>query len=708
LLLWLGFPLFALYVAWRSLRRPDWRPHLAERFGQLSYRQTIPGGIWLHAVSVGEVIAAAGLVGELRGRFPGRPVYVSTSTVAGRKMAAQRLTGLADHVFYAPFDYPWFVRRVLRALRPASVVVLETEIWPSLWHEAKRFGCTLYLVNGRIADRTITQYRKLRWFFQPLLRLPDGVLAQSAQDQQRLIELGAAHAINHGNLKYDFTSPAPPAPEIVDWVAGAPLLIAASTMPPDEEQQVIDAYRQLPPGTRMILAPRRPERFALTADLLEAAQIPFIRRSQFRPGPERVLLLDTIGELAGLFALDAVVFVGGSLVNWGGHNILEPAFFGRPILTGPHMQNFAEMDREFREAGAVRIVRDAAELAQAVKEILERGSELGSELGSRAAALAKSKRGATRRAVEQITLGAPLTHRPLAGIWQMLSWVWRAGVALDRRFTTPVRLSKPVISVGGLAMGGVGKTPLVLWLARELRQRGHRVGILTRGYGRQDRSPAAFAPGDPAPARVTGDEAQLFLKSGLAHVGVGPNRAVTARLIEREVDVFLLDDGFQHWALERDFDIVLLDPLDPFAGGGVFPAGLLREPMASLQRAGAVVTVRKAAVNPPPPGRYTAFCGIGNPGSFFATLRECGVEVARTQVFPDHHAYRLEELGALRGPLITTEKDAANLPPGAPEVYVLKIDICLDSVSVGGQPASPDDLLAAISKSINSRLTSRP
>lgn len=701
MLLWLGFPLFALYVAWRAVRRPDWRPHLAERFGQLSYRQTIPGGIWLHAVSVGEVIAAAGIVRQLRLRFPGRPVYVSVGTVAGRKMADQRLSGLADHVFYVPFDYPWFVRRVLRRLRPACLIVLETEIWPNLWREAKRFGCTLYLMNGRIADRTVAQYRKLRWFFQPLLSLPDAVLAQSERDRQRLAALGATHAINNGNLKYDVEPPAPPAPELVAWVGGAPLLIAASTMPPDEEQQVIAAYQQLPPGTKMILAPRRPERFELTAGLLEAAQIPFIRRSQFRPGPEPVLLLDTIGELAGLFALDAVVFVGGSLVNWGGHNILEPAFFGRPILTGPHMQNFAEMDREFREAGAVRVVTDAAALASAVRELLRHPRELG----GKAQALAESKRGATARAVGAIRLGAPFTHRPLAWLWWTLSLLWRAGLALDRWRARPVRLPRAVISVGGIAMGGVGKTPFVLWLAAQLRQSGYRVGILTRGYGRRNREPVAFAPGAPASVEMTGDEAQLFVRSGLAHVGIGRDRARTARMMADQVDVFLLDDGFQHWALCRDFDIVLLDPLDPFSGG-VFPAGYFREAPPALSRAGAVVTLRKQARNPPPPGRYTAFCGLGNPGSFFATLRECGVELAGVRTFPDHHRYQLAELRSMPGPLITTAKDAANLPPGSPAVWVLELETQPDEISLDGQPATPEQLLAHIRRLIDSKSSS--
>lgn len=225
-------------------------------------------------------------------------------------------------------------------------------------------------------------------------------------------------------------------------------------------------------------------------------------------------------------------------------------------------------------------------------------------------------------------------------------------------------------------MGGVGKTPFVLWLAGELRTRGIRPGILIRGYGRRAKAPLALPAGAAAPVEQTGDEAQLYLRSGAAAVGIGADRLETAKLLESHVDVFLLDDGFQHWALERDMDIVLVDPLDPNAGGGVFPAGFLREGPAALSRADWIVTPEKIALNPPPPGRYSAFCGIGNPASFRRTLELAGVEVAEWRTFSDHHSYTLEDLDGLPEPLITTEKDAVNLPPELRKnVYVLRIGL---------------------------------
>lgn len=666
----LGFPLFIVYVAARYLKSPAWRRNLGERFGALPPTKvpTIPGGIWLHAVSVGEVQSAAGLARELGRRFPGRPVYVSVSTVAGRKLAEERLTGMVERVFYAPFDYPWMVRRVLRALRPSALVVLETEIWPSMWREAKRFGCTVTVVNGRISDRAWPSYRRRRWFFGPVLKGADRILAQSEGDAARYRELGA-EAANNGNLKYDFAPPGEPPADVAAWVAGvAPerILIAASTLE-GEEAIVVEAWRALPEGTLLIVAPRRPTRFDEVAALLGPESV---RRSRL-DRRSNVLLLDSIGELASLFALDypQVVFVGGSIHTWGGHNILEPAFAGRPVLTGPHMQNFAEIDRDFRAANAVRIVRDARELAQAARELFENDGGMG----ERARSLAESKRGATERAVAAIELGAPRTHRPCAWLFRGLSYVWRAGMALDRRLATPKRLTKPVISVGGLSMGGAGKTPFVLRLAEVLAGRGHRVGILTRGYGGREKAPIAYPPGERAPVELTGDEAQLFLRAGHAWVGIGADRYLTGRLIEKHVDLYLLDDGFQHWALDREIDLVLLDELDPWAGGGVFPAGLLREGPEALARATRVVRPRKVAVDSPPPGRYSAFCGIANPASFWRTLRECGIEIEEWREFPDHHRYTAEDLAGLKPPIATTAKDFANLPPGAPPVHVVEI-----------------------------------
>lgn len=674
ILLTIGFPLLILYIISRGLKDGRYFRGVRERFGALSIDATWPGGFWLHAVSVGEVMVAATLGRELKMKHPDRPVFVSCSTLAGRELADIRLRGVADGIFYAPFDYPWMIRRVLRRLRPAAVVILETEIWPNLWREARRFGASLSVVNGRISDLAYPCYRQWRWIFEPVLKLADTILAQSDRDTERYRNLGADISMTSGNLKYDLSPPAPPPPEIAQWAAGAPLFIAASTMPPDEEDIVIAAYRRLPAGTKMILAPRRPDRFDLAAGRLRAAGISFARRSAGDLGDQPCLLLDTMGELASLFALDAVVFVGGSLVPWGGHNVLEPAIFGRPIVTGPHMQNFAAMFEEFRAGGALRVVATAEELASAVAGLLREPGDLG----ERARRIAEANRGAAKRAADAIRLGAPLTHRPFRWIWWLLSRVWLAGVALDRRLTKPQRLGKPVISVGGLAMGGSGKTPTVLWLAERLHAQGIRPAILTRGYRRRDRQPAAYEPGDNAPLDLTGDEAQLFLKSGVAAVGIGADRYLSGKLIEKKVDVFLLDDGFQHWALERDLDIVVLDPYDPHAGGGVFPAGWLREGPESLLRADFVVTPRKVVRSAPPPGLYSAFCGLGNPSSFRRTLAGLGIEVSEWREFPDHHAYRIEDFRGLTPPIVTTEKDLANLPAGAPPVVIVRIAVEID------------------------------
>lgn len=626
----------------------------------------------MHAVSVGEVTLAAGLIQELKVRFPGRAVYVSCSTLAGREMAEKKLSGIAQRVFYLPFDYPWMIRKVLRRLRPSLLIILETEIWPNLWREAKRFGASLYVVNGRISDRALPRYQSFRWAFQPVLRLPDQILVQSQRDLERYTSLGAIQPLNTGNLKYDFAAPKSVPLEIAEWAQGHQLFIAASTMPPDEVDTVIAAYRLMPASTRMILAPRKPERFDEAAEKLAAAGIDFVRRTEMDHDAP-VLLLNTIGELASTFALDSVVFMGGSIVTWGGHNVLEPAFFGRSILTGPHMQNFAEIDAEFRQANAFRYVHNADELAQATTELLENPGEMG----QRAKELAESKRGTTRRAVSQMTPGASLTHRPFALFWQALSRLWLAGVWVDRNLTRPRRLSKPVISIGGLAMGGVGKTPFILWLSERLHKQGIRVGILTRGYQRKEKIPLAYVPGESAPVELTGDEAQLYLRAGLASVGIGADRFLTAKLLEKDVDVFLLDDGFQHWKLHRDLNIVLIDPLDPYAGGGVFPAGLLREGFDSLKRADLVIYPEKRAVDPPLPGRYSAFCGIGNPHSFRQTLEAAGVELDEFRIFPDHHRYSLSDFKGLNSPLLTTSKDAANLPQGAPGVRVVNVSLVI-------------------------------
>ena len=649
----------------------------------------MPGAIWLHAVSVGEAITATGLLQRLRQQMPHTPIYVSCTTLAGRAMAEQKLAGLAAGIFYAPVDYRFAVRRVLRALKPSLVIVMETEIWPNLYRDSRRSGAGLLVINGRISDKALPSYRRWAWFFREALAWPNAILAQDATAAARYRKLGAVHVVEAGNLKYDFdpaaTRIAAPVTALLERAAPTHVWIAASTMPPaepgdpDEDDVVLDAFQSIPGRQLLILVPRRPERFESAAAKLAARGIAFIRRSQLTaesgltlPG---VLLLDTIGELSGLFRIAHAVFMGGTFPHRGGHNILEPAAFGVPIVTGPHMENFTEIAAAFRAAGAVLTIDNPAGLAAAVQRLFDDRA-----IGGKGRELSDQQRGATARAIARIrqayddALVRPPTFNPL-------SHLWLAGMALDRwrkRMNTD-RPTQPVISVGNLSMGGSGKTPFVLWLTERLAREGLRPAVLLRGY--------RAAPGQ------AGEEAELIRRAGQAAVGVGADRRAARLELERtsRPDVYVLDDGFQHWRTCRDLDIVLIDSIDPFRGG-VCPRGLLREPFSALARAHIVLITRteegrsysgllaeirrhhatvpvflaRTVAGPPPVREAGAFCGLGQPESFRRTLRDLGIEPIFFEVFADHHHYQAAELRALaaRAPaLLTTEKDLLNIDP---------------------------------------------
>ena len=729
-----------MYFLFRGLaNRAYWRS-LPQRFGFLphSFRQTGPGAIWLHAVSVGEVLSCIAFLRALRREFPQTRFFVSTSTIAGHALASEKLTGLVHGVFYAPVDTVWAVRRVLRAIRPSLVIVAETEIWPNWWREVKRTGAALAVVNGRLSDPAMPRYRALRWFFRAVLPLADTILVQSEAIRKRFLELGAPPDRTHaaGNFKYDFDArPAAadsPVRRLLDRVRPAALWIAASTMPPaapgdpDEDDAVLAAFRELAPrhpGLLLMLVPRKPERFEAAAQKLEAAGIRYLRRSRLSETDSlelpAVLLLDSIGELSGLFAAADVVFMGGTLARRGGHNILEPALFSKPVIIGPHMENFQAIAEDFRAAAACVAIASAAELATAVESLLD-APDRAHEIGRRARACAEAGRGATARAValaRQLYDSHLPRYRPTQPwlpIACLLAWLWtRAGNRRQARaFRDQRHLDVAVISVGNLTMGGTGKTPCVLRLAAALRDRGRQPGILTRGYGRQSPDKQlVLAPGAEVPAAHTGDEPQLFLRSGLAPVGIGRDRLQTGTALRRDfgVDVLLLDDGFQHRRLARDLDIVLIDALHPFGGGAVFPLGRLREPLSGLARAGIIILTRSEssdlapaierqvrAWNPAAPifrarlapeawvehrtGRRFpiaerpfnaagAFCGLGNPQSFHRALESLRVPLADWLEFNDHHRYRASELRHLAqqfhakgaGAVLTTQKDAVNL-----------------------------------------------
>jgi len=732
----------------------------------------------LHAVSVGEVVTAAGLLQELRNRNPAIPLYVSVGTVAGRGVAVEKLAKLADGVFYVPIDYAFAVRRVLRRIHPAVLVVFETEIWPVLYREAKRAGASLVIVNGRISDRALPGYRPLRFFFRHVLRLPDAICVQTHQDQARYIDIGAPEDQVRvaGNLKYDvaFTPGDPPklVRDLIEKLKPATVWIAASTMPGidagdvDEDDAVLSAFQELISIHRsllLILVPRKPERFPIAEQKLRAAGVRYMRRSQNEIDPAIelpcVLLLDSIGELASLFPIADVVFMGGTLARRGGHNILEPAACGRGIIAGPHMENFAAIAAEFRENFAMLELRDAGDLPAAVLGMIE-DPKLRQDLGEGALEVAERHRGATSKTAAEILewhdLAVPLRIPPgpvrpllwlLAQLWTVASNWKQSWYAAHAR-----RLDTPVVSVGGIGMGGSGKTPLVNFLAERLDERGRHPAILTRGYRRRSIAPSVLIEaGEDVPVSVTGDEAQIFVHSGYAHAGIGADRWSTGRLLEEKYQpgIFLLDDGFQHRRLARDFDIVLIDALNPFAGGAVFPLGGLREPLSSLSRADAFIITRaephreyrairnrlralnpaapifRATVEPrywmnertrqpghPPEGRAAAFCGLANPASFWATLKTLRIDPAFVWAFGDHHRYKWKELQRLAAQarlhgatvLLTTEKDAMNLPERAAEVLT-EASVDLYWLKIGIQVEDEASLLALIEQLfLNSRV----
>lgn len=667
---------------------------------------------------MGEVITSIELVRRLRAALPGIPIFVSTSTLSGRDTAERKLRELTAGIFYAPIDFVFIVRRVLRMLRPSVVVVLETEIWPNLFRETRRTGAALAIVNGRISDRVARRYTAMRWFFTAVLRQPQIILAQSGAMRERFICSGAPpdRVDVGGNLKYDFeTRECDPA--IARFFDGADVLIAASTTADGssaEEDFVIEAFRQLP-GWKLLLAPRKPERFDEAASKLSKARIPFARRSRLGPGSRAdVLLLDTIGELAGLFALARVVFMGGTLVNRGGHNILEPAFFGKPIVVGPHMENFRQITDDFRAHNALIQIESPAELGAAIASAAN-----DTQIGNRARERATSRTGATDSAARAILALHARTEPcyraalPVRMLLWCLSKLWQWGSAWNRARSVrdQRRLRSRVVSVGNITTGGTGKTPMVLQIAEQLRNVGRMPGILSRGYGRQSPNRnLLLEPGTKTFVGHTGDEPQMFLRSGAAYLGIGADRHETGRLLEERfpVDVIILDDGFQHLRLARDLDIVLIDALDPFGECEMLPLGRLREPPEGLKRADVFVITRSDLRNavagiehrlreinprapifrsrivpehwvdnatgelralPDVPSPSIAFCGLGNPKSFWRTLAQLQIHPIDCLEFGDHHMYtpreirRIAQQGQAAGieALLTTEKDSVNL-----------------------------------------------
>jgi len=419
LAVYIATPVVSALFLWRGLRARSYWHNFSERFGFGS--RLAPRGVWLHAVSVGEVQACAPLVNALSRRHPDLPLTVTTLTPTGAARARALFGNLAQ-VRYLPYDLPGAVRRFLRRLQPRLAVIFETELWPNLYRECGRRRIPLVLASARISARSVGRYQRLGALFRDTLARTAVVAAQGAGDAERFRALGADPASTHvtGNIKFDFELPeglaARGAQLRARYAAGRPLWVAGSTHGGNEEPAVLEAQqrvRSAHPGTLLVLAPRHPPRFDEVAQALHASGFEFVRRSAgAESGSDAgcaVLLLDTLGELLDFYAAADVAFVGGSLAPVGGHNLLEPAALGVPVLTGPSYSNSEEIARLLIARGAAEVVHDAAELGTRASELL--GDPAARErMGAAGRASVDSNRGALAKLlalIEPLLEGTP-------------------------------------------------------------------------------------------------------------------------------------------------------------------------------------------------------------------------------------------------------------------------------------------------------------
>ena len=404
---------------WKMATTHKYREGLGQRLGRVPAFKSTRGRpiIWLHAVSVGEVLAVSRLVGELDRAFPEFQLLISTTTRTGQDLAQDRFG--AERVFYCPLDLPWAVRAYLNALQPRILVLAETEFWPNLLSGCFRRGVPVAVVNARISDRSWPRYLRLKSLWRPTLSRIACVLAQSETDAERLKAIGCApeRVSVAGNLKFDVRAvKEAEATRLLKTAArGMRIVVAGSTLE-GEEAALLEAWPQMlaaDPDLVLVLAPRHPERFAAVAGLLERSGISWVRRSEWpseagdslQPIPAgQVVLLDTIGELASVYSLAAVAFVGGSVVAAGGHNPLEPAQFGVPIVMGPNYANFRAITEDLLAHQALRVATKE-ELASTLIALLHRSgmdTEAAKAMGERARQVFDQQAGATDRCVAAI------------------------------------------------------------------------------------------------------------------------------------------------------------------------------------------------------------------------------------------------------------------------------------------------------------------
>ncbi|HEX9020530.1 MAG TPA: 3-deoxy-D-manno-octulosonic acid transferase [Nitrospirota bacterium] len=394
-------------ILFKLLTVPKYRGGITQKFGRLRkgvirvVRGTRP--IWVHAVSVGEVMAAHPLMRELRKRYPDRKLILSTVTVTGNFTARRRVPE-ADAVFYFPFDYPCVVRRVIRGINPALVLVAETELWPNFFRELKKAGIPSAVINGRISHNSYNNYFKFKKFFSLVFENVDLFCMQSEADALRIADIGAdpARVMVTGNLKFDQKLPAPQSVPVA--IAPGRKVITAGSTHRGEEAALLEIFSQLRskyPDLVLIIAPRHPERFDEVAGFINKAGYECQRRTRIKGPVKDVLLLDTIGELKAFYALCDIAFVGGSLVKVGGHNLLEPASMKKPVIFSRYMFNFKEISEALMSAGGGIMVKDKGELYAQLDKLLS-DNALARRMGERAYSVIEMNSGSSKKTIDAV------------------------------------------------------------------------------------------------------------------------------------------------------------------------------------------------------------------------------------------------------------------------------------------------------------------
>ena len=761
--------------------------------------------IWVHAASVGEIVATSPLVREFRKVFPGSPILVSVVTTGGYEMA-HRIIKDADAIIYFPLDLPFLASRVVGRIRPRVFLPVETELWPNFLKKAKQLDVPVMMVNGRISDRSVKQYKYLFGMLREMIGTVKCFAMQSSIDADYIMRLGAPRELVTvtGNTKFDQAYTSVSADERAALIeelglSGASRIMIAGSTHRGEEELVLAAFkavREKDPGVRLIIAPREVLRTLEVEHLCRKAGFTVTTRKELQKGDaargEDIVILDTVGELGRVYGLGDVIYIGGSLIPHGGHNILEPAAHGKAIIVGNQMFNFKDIHALFRNRNAVVTVTNGEELTREMLRLFGDAAERA-RLEAETLAIINENKGASEksarilvemletyesrrsiRAQERIvghrvratqkvanfqTYFIDLVHdkevrgisrRLIMGVFYVFSLIYEQLVNLKLPmyrwgWAKKERLDCYVISLGNVTVGGTGKTPTAQHLAREISDMGYRVAILNRGYRAKWRGEVGIVSDGRTlkmDAETAGDEAFMLAKH-LPNVPVliGAQRAVTGRYAIEHfgAEVAILDDGYQHWQLARDMDILLVDAVNVFGNGYLLPRGTLREPLSHIDRADVCLMTK---VDQAAPGaiahiwetfrsynqdglvlesihqprqfvrlsdwyediaaggvpvtemegkKVLAVSAIGNPASFEQTLADLGIEMVESMRYPDHHdygerdmaevLYRAETLGVEA--IVITEKDAVKVPGDVVRakwripMYVISVEVTL-------------------------------